>query len=154
MGTITRGRLAALTGVSIETVRYYHRIGLLPEPPRNGSGYRQYTADDVGRLLFVRRAKGLGFRLDEIAELLDLRDDPYDACGCVQGKVVQALDRLEHQSRQLEAVMSQLGTWLTACRQNGTSRECVLLEALAGDGRHDANGLSDLEGSEDVTSSF
>src|SRR3546814_4886966 len=72
------GELAQRAGVSIDTVRYYERQGLLPEPARQASGYRSYVSGDVGRLQFVRRAKALGFTLEEIRDLLALsgrRDD-------------------------------------------------------------------------------
>src|SRR3546814_7751903 len=66
------GQLAQHAGVAIDTVRYYERHGILPEPRRQASGYRRYGEDDVARLRFVRRAKGLGFTLTEIRDLLAL----------------------------------------------------------------------------------
>src|SRR5690349_19187830 len=66
------GKLARAAGVGVDTVRFYERAGLLPEAPRTASGYRTYAAADVGRLRFIRRAKALGFSLEEIAELLRL----------------------------------------------------------------------------------
>lgn len=70
MATLTIGRLAKRAGFSVETVRFYGRRGLLPEPSRNSAGYRCYAPEDVDRLRFIRRAKELGFSLDDIAELL------------------------------------------------------------------------------------
>ena len=70
MERLTIGALATAGGVNVETIRYYERRGLLPPPDRSGAGYRQYSADDLWRLGFIRRAKGLGFTLAEIAELL------------------------------------------------------------------------------------
>jgi MerR family transcriptional regulator, copper efflux regulator len=64
------GQLAEAAGVHIETIRYYERRGLLPEPPRSAAGYRQYGPDDLWRLEFVGRAKTLGFTLTEVGELL------------------------------------------------------------------------------------
>ena len=72
MATVTIGQLARKASVHVETVRYYERRGLLPEPPRRWSGYREYSDDDVARLQFIKRAQGLGFSLKEIAELLAL----------------------------------------------------------------------------------
>jgi DNA-binding transcriptional MerR regulator len=72
--TMTIGELAAAARVNIETIRYYEREGILPEPPRTASGYRQYTDTDRWRLAFIRRGKGLGFTLREIAELLGTGD--------------------------------------------------------------------------------
>jgi MerR family copper efflux transcriptional regulator len=68
--TMTIGELASVARVNIETIRYYEREGILPEPPRTASGYRQYTDADRWRLAFIRRGKTLGFTLKEIAELL------------------------------------------------------------------------------------
>jgi len=68
--TMTIGELAAAARVNVETIRYYEREGVLPEPPRTASGYRQYSDADRWRLAFIRRGKGLGFTLKEIAELL------------------------------------------------------------------------------------
>jgi DNA-binding transcriptional MerR regulator len=74
MSTLTIGKLANAAGVGIDTVRFYERAGLLNKPQRTASGYRLYAASDVARLRFIRRAKGLGFSLPEIAELLRLND--------------------------------------------------------------------------------
>lgn len=73
---LTIGHLARLAGVGVETVRFYERQGLLAEPERRQSGYRQYSDEVIQRLRFIRRAKELGFSLAEIRDLLSLRDDP------------------------------------------------------------------------------
>ncbi|MEO6075342.1 MAG: MerR family transcriptional regulator, partial [Dokdonella sp.] len=75
------GELARRCDVNIDTIRYYERQGLLPAPKRLASGYRRYEAPDVDRLRFVRRAKGLGFALDEIKDLLALSDHHDDDMG-------------------------------------------------------------------------
>lgn len=67
---MTIGKFAAAQGVSVETIRFYQRRGLLTQPERRGSGFREYTEDDLWRLAFIRRAQQLGFTLGEIAELL------------------------------------------------------------------------------------
>ena len=72
--TLTIGRLAKQAAVGIDTVRFYERRGLLPEPPRTAAGYRLYTNDTIARIRFIRRAKLLGFNLDEIGNLLNLHD--------------------------------------------------------------------------------
>ena len=74
------GALARLTDISIATVRFYERRGLLPKPPRNAYGHRQYDASFVRRITFIRRAQGLGFTLGEIKELLRLRDGGGNGC--------------------------------------------------------------------------
>src|SRR5207247_2671094 len=84
MDTLSIGQVARLAGVGVETVRFYEREGLLEEPPRRESGYRQYGEDVVARLRFIRRAKELGFTLKEIAGLLALRVDPDTTCADVR----------------------------------------------------------------------
>jgi MerR family transcriptional regulator, copper efflux regulator len=73
MSTLTIGQVAKEAGVGVETLRYYEREGLVKEPPRRDSGYRQYPEDVVKRIHFIKRAQELGFSLKEIAELLALR---------------------------------------------------------------------------------
>ncbi len=83
---MTIGQVAAGAGVNIQTVRYYERRGLLPRAPRTASGYRQYDPDAVARLRFIKRAQDLGFSLQEIAELLELRVEHGAACAAVEAK--------------------------------------------------------------------
>lgn len=82
MSTLTTGELAERAGVNVQTVRYYERRGLLREPPRTESGYRQYDDSDLDRLRFIRTAQRLGFKLEEIDELLEacVDSEPTDAC--------------------------------------------------------------------------
>ena len=84
MEALTIGQVARRAGVGIETVRFYERRGLIKDPPRTAAGCRQYPADVVLRLRFVKRAKELGFSLKEIAELLSLRLKPEKTCGDVK----------------------------------------------------------------------
>ena len=129
MEILTTGRLAARTGVSIETLRFYHRIGLLPEPPRTASGYRQYPADAVSRVRFIRRAKGLGFKLAEIAELQELRTDSHEDRLRMEKKVLGAMERIEEQAKELESMMTSLALLVEACRSNGAGTVYEFLEA-------------------------
>ena len=80
METLTIGQLARQAEVNVETLRYYERRGLIPEPPRKESGYRQYPPDDLARIRFIKHAKELGFTLKEILDLLTLRVDPETSC--------------------------------------------------------------------------
>lgn len=73
---MTIGQVAKAAGVGVETVRFYERVGLIPDPPRRPSGYREYPPDAVHRIEFIKRAKALGFTLAEIGELLSLRVHP------------------------------------------------------------------------------
>jgi DNA-binding transcriptional MerR regulator len=75
MSALTRGRLAKATGTKIETIRFYEKVGLLAAPERTSSNYRAYRQADVERLSFIRRARDLGFSLDQVRSLLDFCDD-------------------------------------------------------------------------------
>lgn len=132
MGTIRIGRLAELSGVSIDTVRYYEREGLLPKPARRPSGYREYGPDDVERLRFVRRAKELGFRLDEIAELLSLTDDRHADMKGVKRKAEERLEQVETKIAELQRVKRGLEKLITACPGHGELDGCPIVAALSG----------------------
>ena len=84
MTSLTIGQLAQRAGVGVETIRFYEREGLISEPPRRPSGYRDYPLETVARIVFIRRAKDLGFTLKEINELLDLRIRPRRNCAQVK----------------------------------------------------------------------
>ena len=84
MTSFTTGQLAKRANVNIETIRYYERRGIIPEPPRRESGYRQYPDNAVARIQFIKRAQELGFTLEEIQSLLDLRVDPETPCAVVK----------------------------------------------------------------------
>src|SRR5437763_303251 len=81
--SLRTAEVARAAGVNVETLRYYERRGILREPPRRPSGHREYPADSVGVVRFVKRAQGLGFTLGEVAELLRLRDDRARGCAAV-----------------------------------------------------------------------
>ena len=110
--TLKIGALAEAADVGVETVRFYERKGLLPEPRRAPSGYRQYPTDAVERLRFIRRAQTLGFSLGEIADLLALRVDEVAACERVEArardKLAKVVDKME-ELRRIETAWSQAG---------------------------------------------
>jgi MerR family mercuric resistance operon transcriptional regulator len=87
MRHLKTGELAKRAGVNVETLRFYERKGLLPEPQRRASGYRDYPEESVTRIRFIKRAQGLGFSLDEIHELLALRVKPKSPCAEVRDVV-------------------------------------------------------------------
>jgi DNA-binding transcriptional MerR regulator len=124
MAGLTIGKLAAASGVGVETVRFYQRRGLLTEPARTGSGYREYSAADQERLVFIRRARSLGFTLGEISDLLG----PAEANSTAQ--IVSAaqakLADVERQVRELELVKCRLRRLLHVC-EHGSGRDCAAL---------------------------
>ena len=127
------GQLAQRTGVAIDTVRYYERQGLLPTPQRRASGYRQYDDGDVARLKFVRRAKDLGFTLQEIHELLDLSDDRHSDRAEVRSLAQRRLDDIERKLRELAAMRDALSRLVVHCSGHGPLQGCPIIETLARD---------------------
>jgi len=105
---MTIAKLAAAGGVGVETVRYYQRRGLFPEPPRQQRGFREYPTEALELLRFIRRARGLGFTLREIEKLLSLRKAKKDAKEVASMLTTKAAD-VEKQIRALERVVATLG---------------------------------------------
>ena len=130
MGILSIGQVARRAGVGIETVRFYERQGLLAEPPRKESGYRQYTEDVVDRLRFIRRAKELGFTLKEIAELLALRLDPETSCGEVRGRAKAKITDIGAKIRDLQRMRQALDKLVASCRGRGPISACPIRDAL------------------------
>lgn len=95
------GRVAKAAGVSVQAVRFYERLGLLPAAQRTHAGYRVYGTDSVDRLQFVKQAQELGFSLDEIREILRLRYEGRSPCECVSNLLQGKLEKIERDIRQL-----------------------------------------------------
>ena len=131
MKTFTVGQLAKRTDINIETVRYYERRGLLPEPMRSESSYRQYTENDVARIMFIKRSKELGFTLKEISELLSLKLDTDTTCRDVKEFSSKKIADVEEKIRDLQRIKKKLEELLIKCSREDTSTsECSILEAL------------------------
>jgi len=129
-GSLTIGELAAAAGVGRETIRYYERTGLLKEPPRSGAGYRQYAADAVDRLRFIRRSQELGFTLREIAELLSFRIDEVSACDTVQARARAKLVTVEEKIDDLRRIGDALERLVEKCEARQPTSDCPILEEL------------------------
>jgi Hg(II)-responsive transcriptional regulator len=127
------GELAQRAGVSIDTVRYYERQGLLPAPERMASGYRRYDQDDVARLRFIRRAKALGFTLVEIQELLALSGRRGDDMGELKAAANEKLVDVEAKLAELMRIREGLRTLVASCPGHGALEQCPILNALAED---------------------
>jgi MerR family copper efflux transcriptional regulator len=133
MRAMTIGRLAQEAGVNIDTIRYYERNGLLPEPARKASGYREYTQADVRRLRFVMRAKELGFTLAEIGELLAL--SATDDVNGVKRRAEARMLEIDRKIAELRRVRRGLKTLVDACPGHGDSRDCPIIAALNDEAR-------------------
>jgi len=130
---LTRGALARQGGVNIETVRYYERRGLLPEPPRSQSGYRLFSKDDVRRVRFIKRAQELGFSLKEIQELLALRVEPQSTRAGVRQRAEVKIADIDEKIRQLRAMKKSLQRLTASCSGSGPVCGCPILESFEND---------------------
>lgn len=124
---LTIGRLAALAGVNVETVRYYQRIGLIETPPRPLGGFRKYPAGVAGQIRFIKRAQQLGFSLREIAELLKIGDGH---CADVRARAEKKRERIEAQIRDLMLLHDTLDQLIRACKKGRDGAHCPIVEAL------------------------
>jgi Hg(II)-responsive transcriptional regulator len=134
MRDLSIGQLARKSRVNVETIRFYERRGLIPEPPRRESGYRQYSEDGVSRIQFIKRAKELGFSLKEISELLSLRVDPDTTCGDVKKRAEAKIAEVEEKMRALQRIKKALTKLVALCRGSGPTSECPIIEALSAEG--------------------
>lgn len=130
VNTLTIGKLAGRGGVSVQTVRYYERSGLLPKPSRAASGYRIYALDAVRRLTFIKQAQQLGFSLSEIQDLLSLRMQSGTTCADVRQRAREKILGVSKKIEDLQRIRSALTKLAAACRGNGPTSECPILETL------------------------
>ena len=130
MNTLTIGQVAKQTGIGIETIRFYERKGLIDEPPRRESGYRQYTDDVIRQLTFIQQAKTLGFSLNEIQELLSLRSQPGVSSREIKQMAETKLDDIEQKIKMLKRMQKSLKNLVDQCPGVGPTDECPIIEAL------------------------
>jgi len=131
MKTFTIGQLAKASHVKIETVRYYERRELIPNPTRSESGYRQFSQKDVERIRFIKHAQSIGFTLHEIAELLSLRVEPEATCGDINQRIDGKLTDIKGKIGTLLKMKKTLLKLKEACKQpKAPSEECPILESL------------------------
>ena len=129
MGRLTIGKLATAAEVGIDTVRFYERAGLLRRPQRTPSGYRLYVESDAARLRFIRRAKALGFSLEEVAELLRLNDGGGRR-GAVRAVAGRRLKEIEQKLADLSRMRDTLRTLIDHCHGDGPLTGCPVIEAV------------------------
>ncbi|RNF36029.1 MerR family transcriptional regulator [Paracoccus methylarcula] len=128
--SFTRGQLARETGCNLETIRYYEKIGMMPDPPRTAGGYRIYAQAHARRLRFILRARELGFSIDDIRGLLDLVDGGTQTCAEIKERTERHLADIREKIADLKRIENILAK--TAARCSGTDvPECPVLEALA-----------------------
>jgi MerR family transcriptional regulator, mercuric resistance operon regulatory protein len=116
-------------GVNTQTLRYYERRGLLPKPPRRGSGYRDYSDEAVRLVRFIKRAQDLGFSLDEVEELVRLRGVRRAERHRVRAIAARKISDIDHKIAQLQSMRGALRQLVDACHRGGAA-ECPIIEAL------------------------
>lgn len=131
MSTFGIGELAQRGGVAIDTVRYYERDGLLHPAARLDSGYRRYGEAELRRLRFIRRAKALGFSLEDIRSLLDISAERNVAK--VKHAAEARLADIQRRINELQRVRDGLRTLIAACPGHGRAEACPILNALSED---------------------
>jgi len=124
---LTIGRLAQAAGVNLETIRYYQRIGLLTEPEKPLSGFRIYEPELITRIIFIKRAQKLGFKLQEIAELMQLGEGQ---CDDVRFRAEQKKTQIIQQISDLQNLCETLDTLIDTCHSNKSRDYCPIIETL------------------------
>lgn len=127
----TIGQLAKNAGVNIDTIRYYERRGLMPEPDRRESGYRQYGEKDYQRLQFILHAKELGFTLKEISELFNLKLDEDTTCRDVKNRVELKIADVDQKIARLQDIKNALEQLAAKCQgSDARTSECPILDVI------------------------
>jgi Cd(II)/Pb(II)-responsive transcriptional regulator len=136
------GELARRAESKAETVRYYERLGLLPEPERSEGNYRIYGDAHLERLQFIRNCRAVGISLEEIRRLLHFRDRPELACHAIDELLDTHIARLEVQIDELRGLQGRLRALRTRCETPRTAGDCGILAGLASSGQDSASGAS------------
>jgi DNA-binding transcriptional MerR regulator len=130
MDALTIGQLGQATDTKVETIRYYEKIGLLPAPRRTAGNYRSYAAEHLQRLGFIRRARELGFAIEEVRELLKLAAHGESPCEEVDHLVASHLEATERKIEALMRLRRELRQTLKSCK-GGRVAECQIIQSLS-----------------------
>lgn len=127
---MTIGDLSKLSGVAIETIRYYEQVGILNPVSRSASGYRIFNSDSLKTLHFLKHAQKLGFSLSDIKELLKLKADKKSNCGIVKRKAKQHLKMVNDRIEKLLFIKNILGNLVEQCNDGKTDSRCPILDCF------------------------
>lgn len=131
MRQLTIGQLAKSAGVNLTTIRFYERRGLIPKPHRSASGYRQYSPDIITRIRFIKNAQALGFTLEEISELLELKANTNTHCKTIKGHAAHKIALVDRKIQALKTMKKALQDLHDGCRGRGSIQEgCEILDTL------------------------
>jgi len=128
------GELARRAHCQVETVRFYEKEGILPQPPRSAANFRLYSETHVERLLFIRRCRSLDMTLDEIRRLLQIRDTPQDDCSAVSAFLDDHIRHIGVRMAELEQLRDQLVSLRRRCSGARTAEQCGILQELGSPG--------------------
>ena len=124
---ITIGTVAKLANVSLETIRYYQRIGIVLKPPKPYSGFRKYNVSTVTTLKFIKNAQKLGFSLKEIQNLLNLNPD---SCPNIKSLFKIRLNNIQKEINELVSMRNDLSNLLEKCEKTKNASKCIIIESL------------------------
>lgn len=145
MKRFTISRAAKTADVNVETVRFYERRGLIEQPPRPADGgMREYDADTINRIRFIRQAQDIGFSLREISELLSLRADPNADCADVRARAIEKREEVLAKLEQLSRIRDALDVLIARCPGGGEDLTCcTILGVMEGNARAEMNASYD-----------
>ena len=125
------GQLAKRGQCRVETVHYYEKIGLMPDPPRTEGGHRIYALEHLKRLSFIRRSRDLGFSIVQIRELLSLIDEPNHYCGEVKAMAITHANEIQKKINDLKRFKTALNQMVEQCKNNKVAaNDCPIIDAL------------------------
>jgi len=130
MMSLTIGKLASSAGVNVETIRYYERRGLIDQPVKPGNGFRRYDKTILDRIIFIKKAQGLGFNLDEIENLLSLANG---RCSEIQSLAEAKLGDVQLKIQDLQRLETVLADLVRQCNARLDKAHCPIIEVLLPD---------------------
>lgn len=122
------GEVAKKSGIGIEAVRFYERSGLIPTPKRSPSGYRRYSESVIKQIQFILRAKQLGFSLNEIGELITLKNAPDSTCQNIRKTAQAKVADIQHKIDALEKIKALLTPLIDQCQSASSIDDCPILK--------------------------
>lgn len=137
------GELAKRTDLLVETIRYYEREGLLPDPPRSDGNYRLYSDTHLERLQFIRHCRSLDMTLEEIRNLLRFRDAPARNCGEVNALLDEHIQHVGQRIKELKLLQKNLRGLRNLCQQEQAAKDCGILQSLGSEVKKQLQSSSD-----------
>ncbi|NLC08520.1 MAG: Cd(II)/Pb(II)-responsive transcriptional regulator [Gammaproteobacteria bacterium] len=125
------GQLAKRARTPVETIRYYEREALLPEPQRSAANYRHYQQQHLERLLFIRQCRALDLSLAEIRTLLEVKDNPNAACDTANQVLDEHIQHVETRIHELQALAQQLRQLRSKCHSEKAASDCGILQSIS-----------------------